>query len=377
MLINNTELKLNCKNISNGYCSKNIHEIMVKMDATPTYTYKGGLFGDKYFNWNDVLRFKKFLIKNYHLNWVENAKTMFFGDFIRLSSSGNYLTLRRCKDKARLTVNNKIKEIFFLKRYGRQIIVNSNKYPVLEGDECIQYLHEYVPFHLPQIQCGLKTVLKSGIFDHLKNINIIDVGSGPATVPFAFCRLQNINIKNRIFNVTTVEASKKFNSMIQVFQHVNTNKSINVSNKLQCSVDDFMNKSEFEMSYDWIMFANSITSIGLTAIGKERTPDEVNKTLNEFISNVLKCNKKLGYNDKILITFIEGKRELGFKFKDYLHEIENIRFDNLRIKKTIKISGNMANIDAELLPNCRLYKTKNGLYKPNIYSMSLLLELKE
>ena len=377
MLINNTESKLNCKNISNGYCSKNIHEIMVKMDATPTYTYKGGLVGDKYFNWNDVLRFKKFLIKNYHLNWVENAKTMFFGDFIRLSSSGNYLKLRRCKDKARLTVNNKIKEIFFLKRYGRQIIVNSNKYPVLEGDECIQYLHEYVPFHLPQIQCGLKTVLKSGIFDHLKNINIIDVGSGPATVPFAFCRLQNINIKNRIFNVTTVEASKKFNSMIQVFQHVNTNKSINVSNKLQCSVDDFMNKSEFEMSYDWIMFANSITSIGLTAIGKERTPDEVNKTLNEFISNVLKCNKKLGYNDKILITFIEGKRELGFKFKDYLHEIENIRFDNLRIKKTIKISGNMANIDAELLPNCRLYKTKNGLYKPNIYSMSLLLELKE
>ena len=49
-------------------------------------------------------------------------------------------------------------------------------------------LQEYVPLHLPQIEYALKDVLEKYNFAK-DTINIIDLGSGPATVPLAFCRL--------------------------------------------------------------------------------------------------------------------------------------------------------------------------------------------
>ncbi|MFU8766123.1 MAG: hypothetical protein ACNA7I_00350, partial [Candidatus Methanoperedens sp.] len=151
---------------------------MVKMGASTTYNYKGGLFDDSYFHWNGW-QFKNFIIKKYNLEWVKNAKIMIFGDFIRLSSGSNYLIIRRFVTKARLTINFEKKELFLLKKIGEKIVAYSKKYPIFEGDKCIQYLQEYVPLHLPQIQCGLKDILQSEILPNLENVNIIDIGSGP------------------------------------------------------------------------------------------------------------------------------------------------------------------------------------------------------
>ena len=55
------------------------------------------------------------------------------------------------------------------------------EYPIFEGAKCIQYLQEYVPFHIPQIEYVLRNTLRK-----LESIpekgSILDIGSGPATV---------------------------------------------------------------------------------------------------------------------------------------------------------------------------------------------------
>ncbi|MCP4349732.1 MAG: hypothetical protein GY795_29985 [Desulfobacterales bacterium] len=86
-------------------------------------------------------------------------------------------------------------------------------YPIFEGEQCFQYLQEYVPFHLPQIVYALDNTLNN-LYNKLPippHISVLDIGSGPATVPLSFCKLSHKWKYN--LTVTTVEASEGFNNM--------------------------------------------------------------------------------------------------------------------------------------------------------------------
>ena len=242
------------------------------------------------------------------------------------------------------------------------------KYPVFEGDECIQYLQEYVPFHLPQIEYVLRNIICEYRYFANHTINIMDVGSGPATVPLAFCRLFPTYMHKYIFKITTIEASEGFNNMINIFKATNTNESVEIVKNLKYNYFDenFMtDESIFEVGYDWIIIANFIS-----AIGQDKTQSKVNRILNEFISNVL-C-----YTDKVLLTFVDGKSPKYFKIPVYYSKIERIGFDDLKIIRTISNIYDKQ-FDIPWMRNCKVYKTKySDHYSPYIYSKSLLLESK-
>ena len=249
-------------------------------------------------------------------------------------------------------------------------------YPILEGNECIQYLQEHLPFHLPQIEHVLSVIMReSG--DLLNDpVNIMDLGSGPATVPLAFSRTSIIRYHQRRYSrnlrITTVEPSTGFNAMINIFKATNTNRSVEIINTLKYKLfeDKFMSdKSVFEMGYDWIIIANSIS-----AIGKGRSNQDLNKILNEFITNVLCYSHN---RDNVLLTIIEGKGSLGkyFDIPSYLSEIEKIGFDDLKIIKTV--SPINLQLSVPYIKDCKFYKTKYpDHYKPYVNSKSLLLELR-
>lgn len=216
MLVDNTELKSQvhcewdnifkkisteslsmCKNESQGLCNKNVHNLMLVMGASESYNYKGGLFQYPFiFYWNSVpgdhtKKLKYFLSNKYNIEWVKYASVVKFGDFIRMSTNNNYLTIfRYCTDKARLTIDYKKIDTFYLEPKGDRLCVYHKNYPIFEGDECKKYIHEYVPLHLPQIVYVLRHILQKTIFEEAQSIKILDIGTGPATVPLAFCRLK-------------------------------------------------------------------------------------------------------------------------------------------------------------------------------------------
>lgn len=388
------KIDIQCKNMERGFCNTCVHNIMVKMGATKSYLYQGGLF-DKcsslLFCWDYIPEkeehcdhLKKFLRKKYNLDWVLKAKIdkTDYDNVICVFTQAEKLTIRRRKQNKAIVnyrsmsdldgvLDNLRTDTVILKYEDRNLNVYRRKYRKLEGPECIQYLHEYVPLHLPQITYVLSDILTRKIFTDNQTINIMDFGSGPATVPLALCRVKENEIKDRKFKITTVEASKTFNNMIQDFKFKNKNKSVHIINNIECDAIDFINKMEFKGGYNWIIIANSIT-----VLGEDRSFEEVNIILNKFIFNILNCNKKLGDSNKILITFIESgaQDKFDFKFIDYLSEIENIGFTNLEIIDSIQKN---TRIEAKWILDCDFYKTGNNLYKANINSKSLLLELKK
>jgi hypothetical protein len=192
-----------CENINNGFCTKNVHDAMMRMGGNESFLYIGGLFDPVFVcYWNEipnlrhVERLKNYLIEKFCIKWVSQATVKKFGnDIINISHNGNFLTLSRKKDGV-IKININFEEdfdTFIWKNTGQNqnISLYHKKYPYFEGDDCIRYLHQYLPFHLPQIEHVLKSVLQSDIFIDKSTINILDIGSGPATVPLALLKLSN------------------------------------------------------------------------------------------------------------------------------------------------------------------------------------------
>ncbi|MEA2033697.1 MAG: hypothetical protein U9N41_08970 [Euryarchaeota archaeon] len=245
---------------------------------------------------------------------------------------------------------------------------DGSEYRIFEGQDCIQYLQEYVPLHLPQIEYVLNRVIDASREFFTDTISIMDLGSGPATVPLAFCRFFIFSYKHK-FKITTVEPSEGFNDMINIFKATNTNEFVQIVNNLKYKLfeDNFMNdESVFRRGYNWIIMANSIS-----AIGKGRTFKQVNDILGKFIVNVLR------YSKQVILTIIESSSQQYFYSPTYLSRIGKMGFKDLRIIKTVS-PINWFKINVPEIRYCKFYKTDidNPKYSPYINSKSLLLELR-
>ncbi len=58
-------------------------------------------------------------------------------------------------------------------------------YPVFENGKGARYLREYAPLHLPQVEHGLSAAYQALIKSGRRPRRILDIGSGPGTVPLA------------------------------------------------------------------------------------------------------------------------------------------------------------------------------------------------
>lgn len=248
-------------------------------------------------------------------------------------------------------------------------LYGSSQYRILEGQDCIQYLQEQLPFHLPQIKIVLLNVIREITDLFTDTINIIDVGCGPATVPLAFCKIPAIDYLCKYkYKITTVEASEGFNNMIDIFMNTNTNESIEIVNTFKYNIFDeslFSDESIFENGHNWVIIANFIS-----ALARGRSNVELNEFLDKFISKVLQ------YSDKVLLSFIESGLTRYFDFINYFDSIEIIGFNNLKIIRTMS-SIKQFQIRTPEIKRCKFYITKDrDHYSPYINSKSLLLESK-
>jgi len=250
----------------------------------------------------------------------------------------------------------------------------NEEYPPFETNEqCVQYLQEYVPRHILQIEQVLKVVINE--FRGFPNpINILDIGSGPATVPLVFCRIlsQHENEHKYELKITALEPKEEFCKMINIFKSENKNESIEIVDILRCSVSNY-NLTDNENSYDWVIIANSISEF---CENKSMPNDDkilhVNGILNELISKSLHNNK----NNKLLLTIIENNTTNNyFPLVDYLKRIEKIEFNNFEVIE----SGSTIAKPIGIVITCEFYESdhKNKQYTPTIISRSFWFTLKK
>ena len=134
-----------------------------------------------------------------------------------------------------------------------------------------------------------------------------------------------------------------------------------------------MYKPILNSGVDWIILANS-----LSAISKDISRDsgeDAAKILNEFMYSILLYNKKINYNNKLLMMIIEGSNMAYFNSKDYLNNIKKIGFTDLNIVSIVH-KDNLS-INADWIKNCIFYKSKFNLCNPHVNTASLLVELKK
>jgi len=380
--------EIKCKNIGLHHCNKYVHNIIDKMLSKKLRLCL--------FNWNDIpgkdsTKFKDFLKQCYGLDWLENLEFIKNNEeIISISDANHCLSLSIKNEQIILEIQDSTNrdtikdEKYFIKeetdkkyiyfKYFKGGLFKGNEYPILNKDQCIQYIHEHVPFHLPQINQVIGDILlQRNIFDENQTINIMDIGSGPATVPLALCRLKKDELQNRKFKITTVEASEACNEKIEIFNNSNKNKPIYKAALIKSDILDFMKRSNLKMGYDWIIMANSFSSI-CKNVSEART---IHNIFNEFFSNILNSNKNFNYN-RIILTIIEGKRMKFFDASSYLSNIENVVFNDFSVTP-IELSQqyNGKNIDCEWIKNCEFYNYKHSnMYRPAINSWSYRLELK-
>jgi len=243
--------------------------------------------------------------------------------------------------------------------YYKGGLFDEPEYTIFEGAKCIQYLQEYVPFHIPQIEYVLCNTLQK-LKCIPKKRSILDIGSGPATVPLAFCKLLSSRKYEIILEITTVEASKGFNDMINIFRKVNANDNVEIVENLRSTFQDFIsNAKRWRGRFDWVIMANCISGIG-------QSVDDVNRILNKLVAGLLNSRQK------IILTVIETKSSF---LKNCIKSLGTTSFKDLRILRTIFQTIDKR-IDASWLKNCKFYETRYGNYRPYINSKSLLLELK-
>lgn len=233
-------------------------------------------------------------------------------------------------------------------------------YHVFENEECVQYIQWYVPFHFPQIETAMRPVLidlmRKQLFK-VRPIRILDIGSGPATVPLAFLREFDRFSYPFKLNITTLEASDTFNVMIDVFNENKSNNNITISKRLHYGFDKFIEDAEdSEGRFDWIIISNFIHGIGSTV-------DDVENILKELFYDLMIVDQPLYY------TFIETKSPLANNFW-----IE-ASFCTNNISEEVIHTLNCQKSFPKIM-NCYFYNTGHrNHYKPYIITKTMRLML--
>lgn len=234
-------------------------------------------------------------------------------------------------------------------------------YKIFENNQCIQYIQEYVPFHLPQIENGLRPALQH-IYENLscqgdKPIRILDMGSGPATTAISFCRLLD-KFSNKInLQISTMEPSTTFNEIIAVFSKENLNRNITITDHFDYTFDDFLSLSYIlKGEYDWVIAANIISALGGTI-------DIININLNKLLTDLLDVGQQ------IYVTLIETNNPMARRFmRSEVIESQNL-YKEIIFNYCIQLSVND-------IKNCNFYNTKYGNYAPYLNTKTIKLGLK-
>ena len=143
--------------------------------------------------------------------------------------------------------------------------------------------------------------------------------------------------------------------MIKVYKSINKCNNVIINKKFKFNVrnDDIFEQIS-DLSYDWIILANSISAIRL---GYDDKINFINNYFNRLITKILQTN------EFIVLTIIESNNQRFFAIPNYLRQIENIAGQNLISEILMPYKPNIY-LPLDVINNCNYFKHLNG-FRPN------------
>ena len=251
--------------------------------------------------------------------------------------------------------------------------------------QCKQYVREYVPLHLTQIEAGLLEAAKAMplALPLDRPIRVLDIGGGPGTVALALERLTASGKLGGCFVVDVIEPSAPFCRMLNIAKMSLCDGSVSIGEISQHDFLDYWFASKGKrLDYDWIVSANVMSPLSLAWERRVGMEDEVRKTspcslerlggvardawsthdLGLLFWHILKNFTREGLG---AITLIEGGcRTYINEPRDYMRQLAS--FEGLQ-----KIAGSYSTRRAGRMPPCNFYETKYGHDMPNLIMLTM------
>ncbi len=139
-------------------------------------------------------------------------------------------------------------------------------YPLFENGRGARYVREYLPLHLPQLEYGLEQAFPTVCDAHQspgRPIRVLDVGSGPASVPMALDRLVSAGRIAGSFEVQPIEQSAEFCSMLRIAGESLRSGQVVIREPRQMTLEQYISQPDAAGLYacDWVVMGNVLSPL--------------------------------------------------------------------------------------------------------------------
>lgn len=173
--------------------------------------------------------------------------------------------------------------------------------------QCMRYLRQYMPLHLPQLEEAVRRSLANMPPD-LQQVRLLDVGSGPGTLYCALSRLINAGeVNGRVFQYHPLEPSSGFIDFLNVIARHVTADGLAVGAP-HCGRLSDLDDNVFS-NINWIFLGNAVTPLITYARG------DVGMAATHLVEKALLSNEP-----HLRITLAENSKT--YKFDEFCQAIE-------------------------------------------------------
>lgn len=133
-----------------------------------------------------------------------------------------------------------------------------------EPEQCMRYLRQYMPLHMPQIEEAVRRTLEAhnehGNPGDTSQIRILDIGAGPGTLYCVLAAMfgrQDEALRNCTFEYCPLDPSKVFLDFVRIICANVTHDRLKLGHQFNCSLDDMPEKDL--RGIDWFFLGNVVT----------------------------------------------------------------------------------------------------------------------
>ncbi len=139
--------------------------------------------------------------------------------------------------------------------------LNSSIYTAFDNEvDCIRYLRQYQPLHMPQIEAAVEFTMGEKIHAP-ENIHILDIGGGAGSL---YCVLTSLLhrgfYEHNTFEITIIDPSEIFLKFVDIITERVNHPQLKLRDKLCCRLDQVPQMAQV-IDFDWYFIANAITPL--------------------------------------------------------------------------------------------------------------------
>jgi hypothetical protein len=236
--------------------------------------------------------------------------------------------------------------------FCRQALTSESYTPFDTDDQCMRYMRQYMPLHMPQIEEAVKRSLLSHDFGGSRHIRILDVGAGPGTLycvlAAMFGRGENV-LSNYTFEYCPLEPSSVFADFFRIVGQNVKQKYVEIGRLYKCNLGE-IDVKELQ-NFDWIFVGNAVTAMVASSSAEAHV---AMRNVAMTIRNAFDRSRA----DRPLLTIAENSGTN--KFDQFCKMLADLGLHMVRNKADIECDGSW-------ISQCKFLVTRKISHHPKLF----------